>query len=74
MIGYKNEAQKRIGISKLRLMAGSSARCAVCDKALRRPPDGSHKCIDHMDWEMIVVDGGDIEAAEARLQEKDSEA
>jgi hypothetical protein len=77
MIGYKNESKKRVGISKLRLMAGNSARCVVCDKPLSGPPEERHKCREHLDWEMIVVDGPNDDAIRrgeiARLQENDSE-
>ena len=75
MIGYRNESLKRIGVSKHRLMAGKSKNCVICDKTLRRPPDGSHKCADHSDWELVVVDGSNaIAIAHLLGHEKDSEA
>jgi hypothetical protein len=76
-LGYQNQTFKRVGVSKLRLMAGGSVRCVVCDKTLRKnSDDGNHKCAEHLDWEMIVTDVNDSavrKAAIARLHEKDSD-
>jgi hypothetical protein len=77
VIGHRNLDLKRIGISKHRLMAGSSRDCAVCGTRLIGP-DGrryphNHLCPDHTDWQMIVVDNDDDERraeAVARLTEK----
>jgi len=55
MIGYKNEALKRVGVSKHRLMSGHSETCVVCDKTLV-PGDTPHTCAEHSDWELVVVD------------------
>ena len=63
MIGEKNETLKRIGVSKHRLMAGGSRNCVVCDKPLDKAAgDSNHKCVEHADWELIVVDGPNDEA------------
>jgi hypothetical protein len=64
MIGRRNEALKRIGVSKLRLMAGRSKDCVVCGQRLLSPGNfpRNHVCAAHADWELIVVDGPNDEA------------
>ena len=69
-IGHQNTEMKRVGVSKLRLMAGKGTKCVVCQKALVRPPDGNHKCAEHADWELIVVDGPNDEAVRKASIEK----
>ena len=63
MIGYKNHALKRVGVSKLRLMAGKSRNCVVCETRLSATE--IHKCAEHADWQMMVVDS-QLAGAEAR--------
>jgi hypothetical protein len=64
VIGHRNVSLKRIGVSKVRLMAGGSASCVVCGQRIDRrqhyPPN--HVCAEHGDWELIVVDGPNDEA------------
>lgn len=69
-LGHKNTETKRVGVSKLRLMAGGSKNCVVCERALVRPPDGVHLCAEHADWELIVVDGPNDEAIRKASIEK----
>lgn len=65
-IGHQNTEMKRVGVSKLRLMAGASKKCAVCGKELLHDgspdSDRNHLCSEHSDWELIVVDGPNDEA------------
>jgi hypothetical protein len=64
VIGHRNDALKRIGVSKLRLMAGRSRDCVVCGQRVDRRENfpRNHLCAEHSDWELIVVDGPNDEA------------
>ena len=66
--------RKCIGVSKLRLMAGKSKWCVVCEKELRQgdltEDDERHKCLEHADWHMRVVDSSSMPDPHHRLGER----
>ena len=63
-----------IGVSKHRLMAGASKYCVICNKELRQggltKDDERHKCVDHADWHLRVVDSSTTPDPVHRLGER----
>ena len=65
---------KYIGVSKLRLMAGKSKCCVVCDKELRQggltEDEERHKCVEHADWVLHVTDSSTMPDPDHRIGER----